>query len=150
MIGLCSRCGKEDRYYAPSKKLCASCYSSILQHKKTISGGFSEDYRVKKKKYFREYYAKNKKSIKEKNYSRKSYQINKHKWHTRNLTNAILRKKIINKCGDACILCKSKRNIELHHKIYDYDIIKKSLSKSILVVCRDCHRKLHRLSEVKR
>lgn len=52
-----------------------------------------------------------------------------------------LRKKLLETQG-FCQLCGSKENLEIHHKSYDE-------TKNIMLLCRKCHRQLHRKPIIK-
>ena len=138
VIGICFRCKRDCRFDDVKNKLCRSCYVSIRDHKKRLDGTISEKYREIQNKNSREYYKKNKEYFKE--YSKNYYYKDKLKRLSRDRTdkNAAL-KKFNYKCKE----CNHKKNLEVHHKKYVNFTV-----NDLIVLCRDCHRKLHRLSNV--
>ncbi len=63
----------------------------------------------------------------------------------RNQTNNYVRKIILSKYNNMCMVCSSKNNLQIHHKNYAteyYDI--EHLTEDLCVMCVGCHRKEHK------
>lgn len=145
MIYICSRCNREKKITMPKLGLCDSCRVSIGQHERIIKGKFSEKTRIKNKVYFRGWYQKNKERHKEnvKKYYNKIKYKNKIRTWTR-----WWRENILNIFDNKCIDCGSTQNLEIDHLKYEkFEFGVDNIRDYVRVLCRDCHRKKHRLSE---
>lgn len=114
-----------------------------------------------KKDYFKEYYQKNKEKIKKRSKqqklkdldksrenSKKYYHKNKEKWIQYRLKGRVydkLKSQVRTKANyyikiplnAKCELCSSKSKIERHHQDYNKPL-------QVILVCKDCHYKIHR------
>ena len=149
MIGICSRCKRENRYEYVTKKLCHSCVVSLGAHKRALLGTISDEEREKKKLYHKKYYKKDKRETKEKRkeYMQRAYQKDKEKWDVRSKTRMIMALHTLKKETKNCQVCNKEKKLEFHHSTYDYDKIKANPKDCVEILCIDCHRKKHRLSE---
>jgi len=131
------------------KKFCNRNCSS--QHWSRKMRWFSEEYRTKKKIYFKKWYENNKEKINEK--MKQYYHKNKVRCDIRNLTHTH-KKEIFKKLGKKCSRCNSEEHLEIHHTTYDkeklYPIDKTKRGKRtkfnykyLIILCRDCHRYIH-------
>ena len=48
-----------------------------------------------------------------------------------------LRNQVFKRDGNQCVLCGSKEDLCIHHKIY------KNVMENLITICRSCHTKLH-------
>ena len=142
VVDICIRCNNERLLYGKIR-LCNSCYVSLRTHERTVKGLITEAQRKKKNKYSREYYVKNKKVFG--SYAREYYKKNKRKYKSRDITNRN-REIVLSKFKYKCVECPKKSPLEIHHLKYDLDF--EEIIKNVVVYCRTCHRKKHRLSEV--
>lgn len=133
MIKDCNTCGREERIHV--RGMCLNCYNSKKQKVRARKGLISEETREKKKKIFREWYENNK--DKHKQHMKKYAANNKHKLDVRR-ADGFKREEILNKFNNECVDCQSNNNLELHHKDYEDN-------KEVIVLCRACHGKRHRL-----
>lgn len=57
------------------------------------------------------------------------------------------RKKFKNKTHNRCFICRSKSNLQVHHKRYSVNgksILFKEKHTDLRLLCRDCHSKIHK------
>jgi len=144
MIGTCSRCNREDRIENRKKNWCMNCVNSYKQHQRIINNKISESERERRKKTFKKWYKNNRKKCSI--YSRNNYRRNKKEWNSRSATQKV-RRTILKAFNNQCFQCHSKDNLEIDH--LKYEIKKSELLKCVRVLCRNCHRKTHRLYNIK-
>ena len=55
----------------------------------------------------------------------------------------LFRKSILDRDNNKCVLCSSKKRLEVHH-IVPYRMCKKHEESNLITLCRECHKKLYR------
>ena len=63
----------------------------------------------------------------------------KHKSKIRTYMYKFQREKLLKERGNCCEICKSKKNLHIHHKKYTKN------TEDLVVLCLKCHRKIHNL-----
>ena len=118
---ICINCNKVGLNYA--KGLCFDCYTRLYarkQSKKVIYANYHKEYISAHKQLYSKA-------------AKKHYSNN-----TLKHINRITTKKKCQIRKEFCLSCQSNQNLEYHHINYDKN------TDSIIVLCRACHRKLHR------
>jgi len=133
---LCKNCQKNIDDYRRDAIYCSKNCGVI--YRKKIYTRTNKKYRDKRSEYFKKWYKKNKE--RQKKNCLDYYKKHKEKHVERGYVNRVLKIEFLKK-NNKCSRCKSKENLEIHH--IDYN--KENRGNNILVLCRDCHRKEHRL-----
>jgi 5-methylcytosine-specific restriction endonuclease McrA len=111
----------------------------------------SKKFRDERKKKFREWFSVPSNKEKHKTYMIEYYRKHRDMWNMRSYTTDILRDEIMEIYDYKCAVCGSQVNLETHHINYNVKERTKTAStiESIVLLCRDCHRKLHRYRKIK-
>lgn len=137
-----------------NKLLCHSCATCLWDHERRIYGRVTPEERRKKIQYFKKWYLMNKKRhiFNVSSYNKKI----KPKNSIRRMTQ-FFSEDIILSLGKRCSNCGSENNLEIDHKNYkklklswkkaDREESVKKLLKIVRLLCRDCHRRGHRLEK---
>lgn len=56
---------------------------------------------------------------------------------------SIVRKRVLIRDGNKCIICKSENNLEVHHDNYKHHFREHRHLKDLMVLCRECHKEHH-------
>ncbi len=147
----CIYCGKEFKLTSSLRKYCShNCYYQKNKNKiikRVVKWQKKNPEKVRKA---------NKKGIQKfvddgrmKKFMRKYYLKNKKKWMSRSITYKIVyhkgsyKKIILEKDFFKCKKCGTKRDLQIHHKIYPTkkeEILKAIKSGTIYILCKKCHR----------
>ncbi len=129
---------------AEKKEYMKKYVESHKEHLKKLQHKWYEKNKEEHMKKIKEWQDKNPQRVKEiknkwKRKYRKSekYQLDKERKKIQDYAYRNFRDLLIKKYG-GCQMCKSKENLEIHHKEYIDDL------KSVILLCRDCHLKIHK------
>lgn len=55
----------------------------------------------------------------------------------------IVRKRVLDRDGKQCVICKSDSSLEVHHDNYKYHFREHRHLKSLMTLCKNCHKQHH-------
>jgi hypothetical protein len=139
----CLGCGETVKEY--NKLYCSHKCGVNHRTKKRIR--VDENFRLSRNEYFKKWYQKNKE--RQFNNIKRYYKNHKKKCIVRIGVYRNHRDKIYEMFEHKCCKCNAIENLEIHHLDHstkrDWRHVKEQLD-NVLLLCRDCHRKEHRLS----
>jgi len=142
-LAKCIHCNKEFKQHTRYNRACSPKCRSAAYYQEKREEILNKQRRYycknkeKKQKAFKEWYEDNKEQQKKNCLG--YYWGHKKQWNIRGLHNKY-RDYYLEKFGNKCQQCESTENLELHHSFYE----NKAYSNGIILLCRACHRKLHR------
>lgn len=145
-FGFCKTCEAFVKLNSSTHEYCSSCLEQrlLIQHREDVKKyQKSERGRFKVKLYAREYHKREYDKAKRKAYwsqhkdlqnqlKRESDERHPERKKARDYAR-IRRKAILARDGNACVACKGKEHLELHHLEYVNDVDK------VITLCADCH-----------